>query len=277
MRVVQNREREILFMRCTAYCTATSYSINRLLFFLRESHYPTLYRDVLHINVESEENTTGDVFYFPYGVTIFFGLSEDEEHRFLLDLKNFEEDPLPIREYDELSFSYDAAFKIHQDEITLPDDAVTTKLAITYGIAQSVKLTVFENAIRETIERTKPLPENLARKGKISLSRSEISRKIGELFIKRNSINLHSDILDTPEFLWEYPELEPLYRSTVNYLDVFTRVDVLNKRLNIVSELLEMLGSQLNHQHSSTLEWIIIMLIVIEVVIALSKDIFHLL
>jgi uncharacterized Rmd1/YagE family protein len=68
-----------------------------------------------------------------------------------------------------------------------------------------------------------------------------------------------------------------MYRTTVNYLDVFTRVDVLNKRLDIVNELLEMLGNQLNHQHSSTLEWIIIALIVIEVIIALSKEVFHVL
>lgn len=264
-------------MRCTGYCTASSYSINRLLFFLRESHYPTLYRDVLHIGVDLEDNRRGDVFYFPYGVTIFYGFSEEEEHKHLLLLKNFEEDPLPIRDYDELSYTYGTAFKIHQDDITLPDTEVITKLAVAYGIAQSVKLTVFENSIKETIDKTRPLPENLVLKGKISLSRKEISRTIGELFIKRNSINLHCDILDTPEFFWEYPELDPMYRSTVNYLDVFTRVDVLNKRLNIVNELLEMLGNQLNHQHSSTLEWIIIALIVIEVIIALSKEVFHVL
>jgi uncharacterized Rmd1/YagE family protein len=185
-------------MRCTAYCTASSYSINRLLFFLRESHYPTLYRDVLHISVETASGNRGEIFYFPYGVTIFYGFVEDEEHRYLLDLKNYEEDPLPIREYDELSYCHGAAFKIHQDIITLPDDEVITKLAVAYGIAQSVKLTNFENSIKETIDKTKPLPENLVLKGKISLSRREISRTIGELFIKRNSINLHSDILDTP-------------------------------------------------------------------------------
>lgn len=264
-------------MRCTGYCTAGSYAINRLLFFLKESYYPTLYRDVIHINVESNKGNNADIFFFPYGVTIFFGLSEEEEHQFLLNLKHFEEDPLSIREYDELFFTIGSPFKINQDEFTLTDNQVITKLAIAYGIGQSVKLTVFENSIKETIEKTKPLPENLVKKGKISLSRKEISRTIGELFIKRNSINLHSDILDTPEFFWEYSELEPLYRTTVNYLDVFTRVDVLNKRLDIVNELLEMLGNQLNHQHSSTLEWIIITLIVIEVIIALSKDIFHLL
>lgn len=262
-------------MRCTTYCTADSYSIPRLLANLKENNRnPTLYRNVIHISAPKEAAEGGEIFYFPYGVVVFFGFSEEEEHSVLNKLRDFEVTPLAIREYDELSFLYGSPFKIHQDDITLPDPSPLVKLAIAFAAAQSVKLTTFENTIQETIAKTRPLPENLFKKGKIFLSRKEISRKIGELFIERNSINLHSDILDTPEFFWEYPEVEPYYRAIVNYLDVAPRVDVLNKRLDIVRELLEMLGNQLNHQHSSALEWTIIWLIVIEVSIALARE-FH--
>ena len=56
---------------------------------------------------------------------------------------------------------------------------------------------------------------------------------------------LHVDVLDTPEFFWEYPELEPLYIMTANYLDIETRVEVLNQRLDVIHELFEMLGNEL--------------------------------
>ena len=112
-------------------------------------------------------------------------------------------------------------------------------------------------------------------KGKISLSKNAIRKKMGELFLARNSINLHADVLDIPEFFWEYPELEPLYMIVANYLDLQTRVDVLNHRLDVVHELFQMLGSELNHQHSSRLEWAIIWLIIIEVVLTLSRDVFR--
>ena len=103
---------------------------------------------------------------------------------------------------------------------------------------------------------------------------SEIRRKMGELFIERNSINLHVDVLDVPEFFWEYPELEPLYQMIAKYLDLKTRVEVLNHRLDVVHELFQMLGSELNHQHSSRLEWFIIWLIIIEVLLSLFRDVF---
>ncbi len=110
-----------------------------------------------------------------------------------------------------------------------------------------------------------------------SLSRREIRRKMGELFIERNSINLHVDVLDVPEFFWEYSELEPLYAMTANYFDLETRVEVLNQRLDVIHELFEMLGNELNHQHSSRLEWTIIILIIVEVVLTLLRDVFRVL
>ena len=42
-------------------------------------------------------------------------------------------------------------------------------------------------------------------------------------------------------------------------------MEVLNKRLDIIKELFDMLASELANRHSNTLEWIVIILIMIEV------------
>jgi len=142
-------------------------------------------------------------------------------------------------------------------------------LTVSHGFAQSVKLGAFENTISSSFEKTRHIPVNLATKGKIPLSRKEIRKKMGALFLDRSSINLHTDVLDTPEFFWEHPELEPVYLDVANELDIETRGQVLNQRLDVLRELFEMLGNELNHQHSSRLEWIIIWLILIEVIVTL--------
>jgi len=252
-------------MNCLAYCTATSYLIKPFSDGLKPNS--TLYRDTIHLSVPGVEK--GDVFYFSYGVTVCWGLTHEQSSTYLNQVKEFEEHALEEVESDEFTFTLGEIPKIVEDEIILPNHDVLTRLAISHGIAQSVKLSTFENKIRRTFNHTKHIPEDLAKHGRIGLSRKEIRRKMGELFIERNSINLHVDILDTPEFFWEYSELEPLYAMTANYLDVETRVEVLNHRLDVVRELFEMLGNELNHQHSSRLEWTIIFLIVIEVVLTL--------
>jgi len=92
---------------------------------------------------------------------------------------------------------------------------------------------------------------------------------MGELFVERTRVNLNSNILDVPEFFWENPELEPIYRKTAYYLDISKRVDGMNKKLTVIHDFLEILSSELNHQHSSRLEITIIALIVIEVLLML--------
>lgn len=205
-----------------------------------------------------------------------WGLSEEEELRLIEKVKHVESNPLDRFERDLYDFSYGEIARIQRDEIILSSNDVLTKLAISFGLAQSVKLTVFELTIDKTIATTRHLPEDLARKGKIFLSRKQMSRKIGELFIDKSSVNLHSDILDEPDFFWEYPEHHPLYRDVFKCFDIDTRVEVLNTRLEILGDLLEILNTQLNHQHSSILELTIIWLIVIEVILAVLRDIFHL-
>lgn len=263
-------------MRCTSYCTAASYDVQRLFQALQKHGHCQLYRDVIHLQIKEERRVKGDIFYFSYGVIVSWGFTLEEEQEILSFLKEYEKEPHPKPEIDEFTYIYGDTMAIEEDEIVLQNKSNLLKLAISYGIAQSVKLAIFEEMIQKTIDNTKHLPSSLAKKGKIALSRKEISRKMGEIFIERNFINLHSEILDTPEFFWNHPELEPFYRRTAHYLDVTKRVEALNKRLNVVHELFEILTSELNHQHSSRLEWTIICLIVIEVMLAVLKDIFHL-
>jgi uncharacterized Rmd1/YagE family protein len=262
-------------MRCSCYCTAASYDIPRLFQYLQKLGASQLFRDVIHIQIKESKHIKGDLFYFPYGSVVSWGFTEEEEREILNSLKDFEKDPSVKPELDEFTFAYGESVKIDEDEITLHNKSILTKLAISHGLAQSVKLTTFEELIQRTIDHTKHLPMDLASKGKIKLSRKEISQKMGEIFIERNFINLHSEILDTPEFFWDYPELEPYYRRTAHYLDVNKRVEMLNKRLNVVHELYVILSSELNHQHSSRLELTIVLLILIELTLALLRDLFH--
>lgn len=263
-------------MECRAYCTASAYSIKSLYDHLKKrGAQVTLYRDVIHRTTSGSEDEIKDVFYFPYGACVLWGIDLQECHFLLEEVRDFEEQHLDDFDTDEFTFEFGSSSKIVEDEIILSDRNVSSRLAISHGLAQSVKLGVFESAIRKTFKHMKHIPEDLAAHGRIALSRKEIRRKMGELFIERNSINLHFDVLDTPEFFWEHSELEPLYSMTANYLDIETRVEVLNQRLDVVHELFDMLGTELHHQHSSHLEWIIIILIVMEVVLTLLRDVFH--
>jgi uncharacterized Rmd1/YagE family protein len=55
---------------------------------------------------------------------------------------------------------------------------------------------------------------------------------------------------------------------TLQYLEQSKRIEIMNRRLDCVGELLDVLNTQIENQHASKLEWIIIWLIVAEVAIS---------
>lgn len=262
-------------MRCSYYCVGDIYNIDEMAKFLREiGREPKFYDNVIHIRKENEEGPSGDAFFFPYGCAIFWGLEEEVEHQILSELRPYVIYPLKFPTHDQSTFHYGESTIIEEeeDEIVLESEDILIKLSLSHGLSQSVKLEWFEASVSRTIEKTRYLPEELARKGKIYMSRKKLSKKIGALFAERNSINLHSDILDTPEFFWRRPRYEPYYLMASEYMDITTRLDILNRRLGVIHELYDILSSELNHRHSSRLELIIILLILIEVVVLLHKE-----
>jgi len=69
-------------------------------------------------------------------------------------------------------------------------------------------------------------------------------------------INLVGSVLDSPELMWSEPKLLPTYEATRIYLEISQRVQLLNQKVDVISDLLQMLKQQMTHSHSEYLEWI---------------------
>ncbi|PTB79456.1 DUF155-domain-containing protein [Trichoderma longibrachiatum ATCC 18648] len=216
---------------------------------------------------------TPEVFLFDYGVVVIWGMTEAQEAKFLKDIAKFELEKLAPDdvETEQFNFYYTREYqaRIYNDFITLRDkNNYMTKLAISHALAQSVKTSLFEELIASTIETCKDIPTQIALTGKINLSRKQINMQIGELFILRINIHLNGSVLDTPEFFWVEPQLEPLYQAARSYLEMDQRVGLVTERLDVIADLLAVLKDQLTHGHGEMLEWIVIILIAMEILVA---------
>ncbi|KAK4239619.1 hypothetical protein C8A03DRAFT_42772 [Achaetomium macrosporum] len=216
---------------------------------------------------------TPEVFLFDYGVVVIWGMSAAQEQRFLKEIAKFEVEKLAPDDVETENFNFyytqEYQARIYNDFITLRDkNNYMTKLAISHALAQSVKTSLFEELIASTIDTCKDIPAQLALTGKIALTRSQINMQIGELFILRISIHLNGSVLDTPELFWVEPQLEPVYQAVRSYLEMDQRVGLLTERLDVIADLLAVLKEQLSHGHGEKLEWIVIILIAAEILVA---------
>jgi uncharacterized Rmd1/YagE family protein len=241
-------------------------------YFRKRGYFTRLLRDVLHVN---NVKRPGEIFFFNHGCFVCWGFKKKIEDRLLESVKEFSIQPSSHVETDQFYYAYGQETTIDSHEIyrvdiiTLNAEDSMIKLAISYGLAQSIKLEAFEEAMQVAIRANSKLPEEIASRGEISLSRRAIFKRIGEIFIARSSINLNIEYLDAPEFFWRNPSMEPYYIMTKKYLDIPSRVMALNQKLDVLQELLHILNSQVQHLHSSLLESIIILLIMLEIFISL--------
>ncbi|KAH7162551.1 hypothetical protein B0J13DRAFT_13393 [Dactylonectria estremocensis] len=216
---------------------------------------------------------TPEVFLFDYGVVVIWGMTESQEAKFLKDISKFETEKLAPDDVETELFNFyytrEYQARIYNDFITLRDKTnYMTKLAISHALAQSVKTSLFEELIASTVETCKDIPTQIALTGKIALRRSQINMQIGELFILRINIHLNGSVLDTPELFWVEPQLEPVYQAVRSYLEMDQRVGLLTERLDVIADLLAVLKGELSHGHDEKLEWIVIILIAAEILVA---------
>ena len=224
--------------------------------------------------------STKEIFYYDYGCVVMWGLSPPEERAVLDELEDFVEDACTDAEvqesFDTLEFVFDHKANpqrpIRFDRMRLRSLKLREKLALSYAMAQSSKLFVFESQILKSLDETRYLPRELAEQGSISCSKKELNMLIGQLFVEQTEVNLFSSILDTPDFLWEDDEHTPAYSYLRSYLEVDDRVDLLNSRLTVMRELLDVLQSQVESANSSRLEWIVIWLIAMEIIMGIISN-----
>ncbi|CAG8974355.1 hypothetical protein HYALB_00006205 [Hymenoscyphus albidus] len=235
--------------------------------------------------VAPDATTFAEMFVFSYGVVVFWNFTERQEKDILADL-TFSEHQLGVSlvsqpldeddfETEELHFEYSPLVerpRVFNDMITLRSGDHMIKLAMSHAIAQSTKLSFFEEKMSQTMLDAQHVPKQLALTGKLGMSRKEIVKILGRLFKSRVDVNLSSNILDVPDFFWNSePTLHPLYYDFRGYLEITPRIKVLNERCKVFLDLAEILSDNFADTKMSTITWIVIMLIVISIAVTVTE------
>lgn len=258
-----------------------------------------------------EEINVGDVFVFPSGTVVAWAIPESVltplVSKTLLPAAKY---PLDQLEEEDLDYSEDSkrenssikgdriilgtkpksfqssaesemegSLPADTDGLQVPSrnlDTVLTKIAFSSGLARSTKLAVLETLLRDYQESTRTIPSQLSRGGRMPFTRSFISKKTGQLLSIRAQLNLYSELTDSlPDLFWDSRHdlgLEGYYDQVGRALDTNIRIKTLNEKMDYAQEIASVLRQHLSEAHGVRLEWIIILLIAVEVVFALQGE-----
>ncbi|XP_013116771.2 required for meiotic nuclear division protein 1 homolog [Stomoxys calcitrans] len=290
------------FFNITAFSTAEEYDLENLLDALRQQElydakkfFSTdnlgLEQDVLYVTAKyqvGEEDR--DIFFFREGSVVMWNFNDIEINNVLSFLRMFEKEPylkpLVRSESEVMPYTYIPASAIDVEGdivssadveparaffqsgkffLTSGEDNFFSKYTFSNALSTSIKLGIWEATLDRYIDSMEFLTNDMKKGRRIRISRAEVLRKTGELLALRHVINLSSDLLDTPDFYWDREELEALYLQVCNYFSISRRTKVMNEKINHCVELAELISHNLNEAHNTRLEWMIIILIMIEV------------
>ena len=117
----------------------------------------------------------------------------------------------------------------------------------------------------DLLEQTNKHTLYLEQKGKLDISGNKLKRFIGRTLNIKNRISENLYIFDSPDSTWENEQLNQLNQDLKQTFDLKDRYRLIHDRIEIIKENLELFKDIMDHKESSRLEWIIIILIVIEV------------
>ncbi|KAK0721485.1 hypothetical protein B0T21DRAFT_373735 [Apiosordaria backusii] len=276
----------------SAICVADSFDMEKVVDIL-SSHNFTLDPDnsgfELSEVVHARGLNNGDIFVFPSGTVVTWALPPDVVNTLATKhlLPAAEQPFVENKEVEDLEFVADPEAeesRVSGDVVVLGTrreqesgeglDTTLAKIAFSSGLARSTKLAVLESSLTRYLESTRHIPDRLSRGLKAPLSRDLILKKAGELLNLRSQLNHYNDLTDAlPDIFWDTEEkLETYYAKIGKALDVGVRIKTLNDKMTYAQEVINMTQGVLDisekmssEAHSTRLEWIIIILIAIEV------------
>jgi uncharacterized Rmd1/YagE family protein len=167
-----------------------------------------------------------------------------------------------------------AAEVVTFDEVSLRSLDLEKIKIISYVSAQSVALNRYEEEIDERLRELGSVVENLKTAGHTKFTERGLLKQVGQvLSVKQNAVSSLS-LFDKPEETWEREEIEQLYVKLRSEYELRDRFDILNEKIDFLSENNTALINFIAAQKANLLELIIVILIVFEIILFML-DIFH--
>jgi required for meiotic nuclear division protein 1 len=231
------------------------------------------------INNSSElfykDNAGKYTYILSYGIVIFAGQSDIEKSTFLTFLNDFTEDKVEGNFDDHFVLKTDpnVSVLLKYDSITISEITDETIRIVMLNIGQSVALDYYEKLTFDIFYDSQKITNDLEKTGTFKYSKKELLKFIGKTINIKNSIIDNLYIFDSPEEVWENELLERIDKGLKKTFDLKMRYQDIDYKLKIVQDNLKLFTDLLQNRESTRLEWVIIILILIEVFDLLVKNI----
>jgi required for meiotic nuclear division protein 1 len=206
------------------------------------------------------------VYVFKYGVVCFLNVDEAGTSDFLQLIAPYCKNLFKQKLSEEFQVETNAGEnKFGFSKIEIMNAEIETLRLIMLNVSQSVALDYYSEQTNLLLEETNYHIQSLEKRGRLDVSGTNLKKYIGKTLNLKNRIADNLYIFDSPPETWEDENLNKIDIGMKRTFDLQDRYRDIREGLEIIKENLELFKDLLQYRQSTFLEWIVIMLIFLEV------------
>jgi uncharacterized Rmd1/YagE family protein len=221
----------------------------------------------------------GRVYLYYFGAIIFFNCTEASITSFYHSVDKLTETIRPPKtsiytEQYSLHIDQGRAVTVNNSGAVMPGKQTAYVDIIAYTLAKSVALEQIEALLDTVFDRMEEIITRLDR-GELAVPDSQLAKTASSILnFKFRSIS-HIMILDKPDITWEIEEADRLYSTLANLFELQQRYQQIRHKSDTLLDINSVFTGLAHAKRSARLEWIIIVLIAIEIVLFLFEMFRH--
>lgn len=185
------------------------------------------------------------------------------------------------------NLSEDLKVKFDGDEITYDDETDTLTCTkemeknikvlriIMFDLSQTVALDYYGSIGDKLLVDIKKFSKEMEQKGKLSISKKEMMKFIGKSLNVKNNIIDTLYVFDSPDITWNDAEASEVHDFLMHLFDIKSRFKETEYLIQTIGDNLDVYKELYHHKESSTLEIVVVVLILIEILNAFIHPLFE--
>lgn len=211
---------------------------------------------------------TSYLFVYRFGCLVFFNVSSEQMQEEIEKLKAQMGEGVVTPTTEIFDIVVSDITKVEFEYVSIKKFSIEYLRLIAMTLGQSAALEYFELNADKMLFETSSFMSNLASVGKIPFQTKKLLKIIGSIATTRHHIISNVSILDPPDETWKSKELEYLYRELQSNFDIDTRFKVLDKKLTLIQDNIEIIAKLTSTRTTTILEALVVILICLEITLA---------
>jgi len=207
------------------------------------------------------------IYVFKYGVVCFLNYDAIRISEFLRLISSYCKNKFEHSLEEEIKIQTKSnRNKIGFNSIEIIGSDIEVMRLIMLNVSQSVALDYYLEQTTKLMEETNYHTQMLEEKGSLNISGIRLKKYIGKTLLLKNRIAENLYIFDAPPETWEDENLNRIHTDLKRTFDLNERFRNIQEGLNIIKDNYELFRDLLQYRTSYRLEWVIIVLILVEVI-----------